>query len=84
MHKFYSPYKKDIESLYNIQVGFHPRWLLYFKKFSMYFCTVAEAPTNLEQQQNGRSSIEIRWTAPANPPSQGYRITTIADVSGAY
>ena len=28
MHKFYSPYKKDIESLYNIQVGFHPRCLL--------------------------------------------------------
>ena len=46
----------------------------------MYFCTDADAPTNLELQQNGRFSIEIRWTAPANPPSQGYAFTTAADV----
>ena len=46
----------------------------------MYFCTVADAPTNLELQQNGRFGIEIRWTAPANPPSQGYRILTGTDI----
>ena len=46
----------------------------------MYFCTDAEAPTNFELQQNGRFSIEIRWTAPANPPSQGYEFTTSADI----
>ena len=48
--------------------------------FLIYFCIEADAPTNLELQQNGRTSIEIRWTAPANPPSQGYRISTTADI----
>ena len=52
--------------------------------FIIYFCADAEAPTNLELQQNGRFSIEIRWTAPANPPSQGYRISTREDVSAGF
>ena len=28
--------------------------------------------------------MQIRWTAPANPPSQGYRISTVADVSAGF
>ena len=47
----------------------------------MYLYTDAEAPTNIQVQQNGRNSIEISWTAPANSPSQGYRILSITDVS---
>ena len=50
----------------------------------MYFCTDAATPTNLELQQNGRFSIEMHWTAPANPPSQAYRISTLADVSAGF
>ena len=30
--------------------------------------------------QNGRNSIQIRWTPPPNPPTQGYQITTITNV----
>ena len=52
----------------------------FFFNILMYFYAAAEAPTNLELQQNGRFSIEIRWTAPANPPSQGYAFTTIEDI----
>ena len=30
--------------------------------------------------QNGRTSIEIRWIAPANPPSLGYAFVTGTDI----
>ena len=41
----------------------------------------ADTPTNLTVHQNGRLSIEINWTPTAAPPSMGYQITTVEDVS---
>ena len=41
----------------------------------------ADTPSNLMVRQNGRLSIEINWTPTATPPSMGYQIPTVEDVT---
>ena len=41
----------------------------------------ADTPSSLMVRQNGRLSIEINWTPTATPPSMGYQISTVEDVS---
>ena len=57
--------------------------LVKLKQLVLYYNPAADAdtPSNLVVSQNGRLSIEINWTPTATPPSMGYQITTVEDVS---
>ena len=57
--------------------------LVKLKQLVLFYNPAADAntPSNLMVRQNGRLSIEIYWTPTASPPSMGYQITTVEDVS---
>ena len=57
--------------------------LVKLKQLVLFYNPAADAdtPSNLMVRQNGRLSIEINWTPTATPPSMGYQITTVEDVS---
>ena len=57
--------------------------LVKLKQLVLFYNPAADAdtPSNLMVRQNGRLSIEINWTPSATPPSMGYQITTVEDVS---
>ena len=57
--------------------------LVKLKQLMLFYNPAADAdtPSNLMVRQNGRLSIEINWTPSATPPSMGYQITTVEDVS---
>ena len=57
--------------------------LVKLKQLVLFYNLAADAdtPSNLMVRQNGRLSIEINWTPITTPPSMGYQISLMEDIT---